>query len=109
MRFNSVNERGWLQRVADDRPVFRFKYDNDFYGSCSFHAAILESEYESLRLDENTLQVEDYQIKKGSLPILVETAKVFLKVKLTNHTRLKQLENTAARLRRNLFDWRKQG
>jgi len=109
MRFNSVNERGWLQRVEDDQPIFHFKYDNDFYGSCTFHAAIVETEHEVLRLDENTLKVEDYLIKKGSLPILVETAKVFLKVKLTSHTRLKQLDNTAARLRRNLFDWRKQG
>lgn len=108
MRFNSVNERGWLQRVEDDQPIFRFSYDNEFYGSCSFNAAIVESEHKALRLDENTLKVEDYQIRRGNLPILVETAKVFLKIKLTNHTRLKQLDNTAARLRRNLFDWRRQ-
>lgn len=106
MRFNSVNERGWLQRLEDDPPIFQFKYDNDFYGSCSFQATIVESDHEVLRLDEETLKVEDFSIRKGNLPILVQTAKAFLRIKLTSHTRLKQLDKRAARIRRNLFDWR---
>ena len=106
MRFSSVNERGWLQRVEDDPSTFHFKYDNDFYGTCSFQATILESDHEVLRLDEETLKVEDFRIRKGNLPVLVQTAKVFLKIKLTSHTRLKQLDNRTARIRRNLFDWR---
>ena len=106
MRFNSVNERGWLQRVEEDQPVFHFKYDNEFYGTCSFLATIVESSNEALRLDDDTLEVEEYRIRKGSLPILVNTAKVFLKVRLNSHTRLKHLDNTAARLKRNLLNWR---
>jgi len=54
----------------------------------------------------HTLEVEEYRIRKGSLPILVNTAKVFLKVRLNSHTRLKHLDNTAARLKRNLLNWR---
>jgi hypothetical protein len=105
MRFKSVNEQGLLYRVQHKQPVFHFTYENDFYGSCSFLAEIEESDNETLNLDETSLQVEDYQIKNGSLTVLVETAKIFLKGRLKQHSRLRQLDNPVARITTNLLQW----
>jgi hypothetical protein len=39
------------------------------------------------------------------LTVLVETAKIFLKGRLKNHSRLRQLDNTMARITTNLLQW----
>jgi hypothetical protein len=104
MRFKSVNQQGLLYRVQHKQPVFHFTYKNDFYGSCSFLAEIKETDNETLNLDETSLQVEDYQVKNGNLTALVETAKIFLKGRLKQRSRLWQLDNAVARIT-NLLQW----
>ena len=42
MRFNDVNECGNVNRTDKGASLFRFHYINDFYGSCTFKARVVE-------------------------------------------------------------------
>ena len=91
MHFEDINESGKIERIAKDRPLFRFEYVNNFYSSCTFTARIVERKGQPLSLDVNSISVETQEIKKGSLRTLLSVAKVFFKAKLVEYSSLEQL------------------
>ncbi len=90
MRFAHINEKGRIERIGGERWLFRFEYANNFYGSCTFTAKIVERQ-NRLKLVANSISLEKHEIKKGSLPTLLGLAKAFFKAALVNYSSLNQL------------------
>lgn len=93
MRFQNVNELGEITRVDNHVHLFRFEYTNGFYGSCTFLAEVRAGERGVLALEEESLSVEAYTLKQGTLSILLKLAKLFFKRKLAKYTQLTELRN----------------
>lgn len=92
IRFKNVNERASVDQSEAGSAVFCFRYVNDFYGSCEFVAGVIEQENLPLRLDEDSISLETYHIKKGSLPILLNISKLFLRRMLGKLSSVNQLQ-----------------
>lgn len=93
MHFEDVNERASIQRIRTESPLFRFEYSSDFYGSCRFVAKVLEGENRPLCLDEDSLSLESYKLKRGTMSGLLNSAKNFFRRVLGKYTYLDELEN----------------
>ncbi|MDA2938905.1 hypothetical protein MYX75_11665 [Acidobacteria bacterium AH-259-A15] len=92
MHLEDVNERASIQRINKESPLFRFEYINNFYGSCQFVAEVVEHKNQALTLDEASLSLENYQIKKGNMQMLLNIAKIFFRRVLGKYMYLAQLE-----------------
>ncbi len=94
MRFEDINEKGRIEHIGGERRLFRFEYPNNFYGSCTFTAKIVERQ-NRLNLVANSISLEDHledhEVKKGSLPALLGLAKAFFRAALANYSSLNQL------------------
>ena len=85
MRFNDVNESGNVNRTDKGASLFRFHYINDFYGSCTFKAQVVEQKNLPLRLEDDSVSLETYEVKKGTLPLLMRLSKTFFRRRLHKH------------------------
>lgn len=77
VRFKNVNESGRIQLHDKNNLLLHFHYINDFYGSCTFEARIIEQASLPLKLQKDSVVLENYEIKRGSLPLLLRIAKTF--------------------------------
>ena len=93
MGFERINEKGRIERIAQERPLFRFEYTNNFYGSCTFTARLVERKNQPLRLDAKSVSVETHEIKKGGLTRLLSAARVFFRTVLVHYSSLDQLQD----------------
>jgi hypothetical protein len=78
MRFETVNEKGVVEKLSDNGR-HRLSYASDFYGSCSFTAKILLGEQNSFLLCENSIVLEEYQLRRGDLSALLNVSVTFFK------------------------------
>jgi len=92
VQFTKVNETARLEWLDVSRLTFRFEYSNRFYGSCSF-AAHLRRKRNQLALDQNSLSAEDFTIKRGNPPTLLNLAVLFLNSILLNYRVLEDLDD----------------
>ena len=90
MRFEDINEKGRIEHIGGERRLFRFEYPNNFYGSCTFTAKIVERQ-NRLNLVANSISLEDHEVKKRSSPALLGLAKAFFRAALVNYSSLNQL------------------
>ncbi len=79
MRFDEVNESGQVNRTDKGASLFRFHYINDFYGSCTFKARVVDQKNLPLRLDDDSISLETYEVKKGTLPLLMRQSQTFFR------------------------------
>ena len=79
MRFDDVNESGQVKRTDKGSSLFRFHYINDFYGSCTFKARVVEQKNLPLRLKDDSISLETYEVKKGTLPLLMRLSETFFR------------------------------
>ena len=91
MRFDEVNESGNVNRTDKGASLFRFHYINDFYGSCTFKARVVEQKNLPLRLEDDSISLETYEVKKGTLPLLVRLSKIFFRRMLGKHNSVGRL------------------
>ena len=84
MRFDTVNESGTVDRLTE-RGQFRFVYENDFYGSCTFTAAVSLCEQKSLVLLEDSVVIEDCEPKRGEVSTLQKVSLTFFRGILSKH------------------------
>ncbi len=77
IRFETLNERGWIKKEASSPPLFRFEYINNFYGSCSFTAIISPRADNSVVLDESFIILQTHDIKNGDSAAILGIAKTF--------------------------------
>jgi hypothetical protein len=91
MRFKDINESGSVNRTEKGSMLFRFHYVNDFYGSCTFMARVVEPKNLPLKLENDSISLETYQIKRGTLPLLLNISKTFFRRMLGKYTSLSQL------------------
>ena len=78
MRFDTVNENGTVERLTE-QGQFRFVYESDFYGSCTFVAAVSLCEQKSLVLQEDSVVMEDYEVKRGEIASLQKVSLTFFR------------------------------
>jgi hypothetical protein len=78
MRFEAVNESGIVERLTE-KGQFRFVYESNFYGSCTFVAAVSLCEQKSLVLQEDSLVIEDYEVKRGEIGSLQKVSLTFFR------------------------------
>ena len=83
MQFETVNERGTAEKLSDNGR-FLFAYGNDFYGSCTFTADVFHGEQKTLFLRENSVVIEEYELKKGDIRALQNVSVTFFKRMLSN-------------------------
>ena len=79
MRFNDVNECGNVNRTDKGASLFRFHYINDFYGSCTFKARVVDKRHLPLRLEDDSVALETYEVKKGNPALLLRISKTFFR------------------------------
>ena len=91
MRFNDVNECGNVNRTDKGASLFRFHYINDFYGSCTFKARVVDKRHLPLRLEDDSVALETYEVKKGTLPLLLRISKTFFRRMLGKYSSVGQL------------------
>ncbi len=91
MRFNDVNESGNVNRTDKGASLFRFHYINDFYGSCTFKARVVAQRHLPLRLEDDSVALETYEVKKGTLPLLLRISKTFFRRMLGKYSSVGQL------------------
>ena len=77
VRFKNVNESGRVKLHDKNNLLLHFHYVNDFYGSCTFEARIIEQASLPLKLQKDSVLLGNYEIKRGSLPLLLRIAKTF--------------------------------
>ena len=77
IRFKNVNESGRIRLHNQNNLLLHFHYVNDFYGSCTFEAQIIEQTSLPLTLQKDSVVLDDYEVKRGSLPLLLQIAKTF--------------------------------
>ena len=93
LRFENLNERGWINKGVLDPPLFRFEYTNNFYGSCSFAARITHRANNSLVLDESFITLEGRDIKNGDSAAILGIAKTFFNRALSRCNSLGQMKD----------------
>lgn len=98
MEFENLNETGSIQAANDNETVFHFQYANDFYGSGTFIAPVLEMGNSALELATDDLKWGDYHLRRGSLEGLAQSAKVFFSRELCRYSSLGELRGTLLRL-----------
>ena len=77
VRFRNVNESGRVRLHDKNNLLLHFHYVNDFYGSCTFEARIIEQASLPLELQKDSVVLETYEVKRGSLPLLLRIARTF--------------------------------
>lgn len=77
VRFKNINENGRVRLYDKNNLLLHFHYVNDFYGSCTFEARIIEQASLPLTLRNDSVVLENYEVKRGSLPLLLRIAKTF--------------------------------
>ena len=77
VRFENVNESGRVKLHDKNNLLLHFQYVNDFYGSCTFEAQIIEQASLPLKLQKDSVVLGGYEIKRGSLPLLLRIARTF--------------------------------
>lgn len=92
MEFENLNERGHSERLSDGSALFSFSYENKFYGSCSFVARVVQTRTRGLILDDDSLRVEEYRSRPGSLPALEASARVFFNRVLREFSTVQEFE-----------------
>jgi len=86
MHFETINEKGSAEKLADNGR-FRFAYGNDFYGSCTFTADLFFGEQKTPFLRENSIVIEDCELKNGDVNSLRNLSVIFFKRMLSKDTR----------------------
>ena len=84
MRFDTVNESGTVERLTE-RGQFRFVYESSFYGSCTFTAVVSLCEQKSLVLHEESVIMEDYEVRRGEVSLLRAVSLTFFRGILSKH------------------------
>jgi hypothetical protein len=84
MRFETVNERGTAEKLSDNGR-FRFAYGNDFYGSCTFTVDVYLGGQKTFLLREKSIVIEDYDLKKGNVTVLLNISVTFFKRMISNY------------------------
>ena len=77
--FKRANENGGVRWPNRDDPNLHFHYVNAFYGSCAFEAQIVEQSSLPLKRQKDSVILENYEVKRGNLPLLLQIAQTFFR------------------------------
>lgn len=74
--FDRLNEKGKIERL-DRGPRYSFHYWNQFYGECTFTARVAKDPALGLRLESESMQLDQYQLQRGNRKGIVKSAEAF--------------------------------
>jgi hypothetical protein len=101
--FNDLNESGRVERLSAGSRLFRFEYDNRFYGSCSFVARIGVNKSQFLEWEEESVCLEAHQLNRGQLPGLLNSARAFFTRMLRQYKDVSELDRAASTTRHSPY------